>query len=525
MSNEAAEFVSSVTEQVKPLTIEYHRAGWQAATTGTEEANQRETEAQAELLRFWADPDRFQRAKDLRAAGSDDPLIARQLELIYLEAARHQQDESTIEKLTQLEAQVRQAYYNFRAVIDGEQVSDNELDRMLEESTDSDEVQQAWLASKQVGAEVADVIRELARTRNQAAQANGYRDHFERSLLLDEIDEDELLALFEQLKEATDGPYAQLKAQIDRARAERFAVPADELGPWHFGDRFFQRAPALGELDLDAPFKGQDPVELALASYDEWGLEVRDILDRSDLYPREGKNQHAFCLDIDREGDVRTLNNLEPTRRWAKTLLHELGHAVYDKFIDRDLPWLLREPPHILSTEAIAILMESAVADPAWLDRRLDLGGGDAEQLAKAARGRRRAEQLIFTRWVLVMTKFERALYQDPDRDLDNLWWQLKERYQSLRKPAGRSAPDWAAKYHVALAPVYYHNYELGHLFRAQLQEQLQQKFGGLAPEPAVGAWLRENVFATGSRQAWFEHVVSATGEPLSPRAFVEGLA
>ena len=58
----------------------------------------------------------------------------------------------------------------------------------------------------------------------------------------------------------------------------------------------------------------------------------------SDLYARDGKSQHAFCIDIDREGDVRVLCNVEPNERWMETMLHEFGHAVYDRERDRDAP-------------------------------------------------------------------------------------------------------------------------------------------------------------------------------------------
>jgi peptidyl-dipeptidase A len=254
-------------------------------------------------------------------------------------------------------------------------------------------------------------------------------------------------------------------------------------------------------------------------------MEVRDILERSDLYARSGKNQHAFCLDLDREGDIRTLNNLEPNHRWSQTLLHELGHAVYDKHIDPSLPWLLRRPPHTLSTEAIALMMGALTFDREWLIQVAEAPAAEAERLSRAARQRERAERLIFTRWCLVMTHFERALYEDPERPLDHLWWDLVERFQELRRPDGREAPDWAAKYHVALAPVYYQNYELGHLVTAQLQERLRQAVGGLTGRPKAGEWLRERFFRPGARQDWSHHVAAAAGEPLNPQYFVRAVS
>jgi peptidyl-dipeptidase A len=176
-----------------------------------------------------------------------------------------------------------------------------------------------------------------------------------------------LQRLFTELEASSEAPYAALKAEIDRKRASIFGLRPEDLRPWHFGDPFFQRAPKTGTIDMDAIYADKDPRALAMSTYDGLGMDVRDVLARSDLYPRAGKNQHAFCIDIDRRGDVRTLNNLVPNLRWTQTLHHELGHAVYYIYIDPGLPWLLRAPSHTLTTEAIAQLMGSLVQDRRWL--------------------------------------------------------------------------------------------------------------------------------------------------------------
>jgi peptidyl-dipeptidase A len=69
-----------------------------------------------------------------------------------------------------------------------------------------------------------------------------------------------------------------------------------------------------------------------------------------------------------------------------------------------------------------------------------------------------RLRMLVFSRWAQVMYRFEKSMYEDPDQDLNKLWWDLVEKYQGLRKPEGRDMPDWAAKIHIALYPCYYHN-------------------------------------------------------------------
>ena len=525
MTDEIAQFIEATVEPLKPLEKAYNLAAWEAAVSGSPEANRREKERQAAHMRFLADPLRHATAKRLHESGkATDPLTARQLKIIYLRTGENQQDEATIQKLTRLEAEIREQYYNFRGEVGGKKSSDNELDGILSKSKDAAEVQAAWEASKQVGAQVADTVRELARVRNAAARAQGFRDHFQRSLAFNEIDEGDLLALFERLEAATHGPFAKLKTEIDAARAAHFGIPVSALRPWHYGDRFFQSPPEMREADMDALFADKDPVQLATTTYAGLGMDVRDILARSDLYAREGKNQHAFCTDIDREGDVRTLNNLEPNHRWNETLLHELGHAVYDKYLDYSLPWLLRAPPHTLSTEAMALMMGSLTYDREWLEQIVGVPAAEAARVSAAAKAQERALRLIFTRWVLVMTNFERLLYADPERDLDTLWWDLVEKYQRLTRLKGRQVPDWAAKIHVALYPVYYQNYEIGHLVAAQLQDRLRKHAGGIAGRKAAGQWLVEKFFRPGAREDWAAHVKTATGEVLNPQYFVEAL-
>ncbi len=521
--NEAQKLVHDVTEALRPLDRAWCLGEWESSTKGTEEANARNAAAQAAYMRFWSDPKLSERVERMSAAGSTRAASARKLELIRLACSKYRQSEKAIEELTRLEAEVRRHYYTYRAVVAGRTRSDNEIEVMLRDGTDSEAVREAWLASKVVGARVADAVRELARVRNRAARELGWRDHFQRSLAVDEIDEAGLLATFDALDKATLAPFRSLKERIDALRAERFGIATEELRPWHYGDRFFQEACPLGRDDASPLFDGRDPVALAAATYEGLGMDVRDILERSDLYARPGKNQHAFCINMDRSGDVRVLANALPDKRWAETMLHELGHAVYEKYLDPGLPWLLRAPSHMLTTEAVAILMGSLTVDAEWLDRILGIPEDRAERIAAGARDADRADRLLFTRWCLVMTGFERAFYEDPDRDLDGLWWDLVERHQLLRRPEGRKAPDWAAKIHIALTPVYYQNYELGQLVRAQLMDRLRAS-GGIVGRREAGQWLVEKVFRPGASLDWRRHVEEATGEPLDPRYFVESV-
>jgi peptidyl-dipeptidase A len=123
------------------------------------------------------------------------------------------------------------------------------------------------------------------------------------------------------------------------------------------------------------------------------------------------------------------------------------------------------------------------------------------------------------------MTTFERGLYAEPEGDQDRRWWELVSRFQLVTAPDGRRAPDWAAKIHVAVAPVYYQNYLYGELVASQLAAILERQCGGLVDRPQAGSFLADRVFEPGASLRWDRLVARATGEPLTTAHFGRELA
>ena len=93
-----------------------------------------------------------------------------------------------------------------------------------------------------------------------------------------------------------------------------------------------------------------------------------------------------------------------------------------------------------------------------------------------------------------------------------------------MTRPDDRRAPDWAAKIHLAAAPVYYQNYLYGELFASQLDATLRERAGGLVDRAAAGALLRDEVFAPGASLRWDALVERATGAPLTADAMARAL-
>jgi peptidyl-dipeptidase A len=521
---QAREFVEVHTAALRELVLRAHTAYWESATTGDPSAAERYARADAEVKKLHSDPAAAARIRRwVSEERMADPLLRRQLVLLDLQFTGNQLPPETIEDLSKRAAELEQVFHTFRATLDGVAVSDNEIRDILREERDNGRRRAAWLASKQVAREVAEPLRELVRRRNAAARSLGFPDYYVMSLTLQEQDEEHLFRMLEQFREASEQPFRILRAGLDGALADRFGVLREELRPWHWEDPFAQQAPAVGEVDLDRYFTELDLVELATRYFATIGLPVEEILGRSDLWEREGKSQHAFCIDMDREGDVRVLCNLRGTEHWAMVLLHELGHAVYDKYIPAELPFLLRQPAHTLSTEAIAMLMGRLTRDPGWLAETVgaELGEDERQDIARQLR----SQMLVASRWILVMVFFERELYRDPDReDLNSLWWELVERMQLLRRPEGRDEPDWASKLHLSGAPVYYHNYLLGEWMTSHITAHLERELGDRAlasGRPEVGEFLKDRLFRYGASRDWNSVLVEGTGEGLNPGYFV----
>lgn len=527
--SEFAAFVEQHVAQVRPMQTQCNHAQWNLYTTGEKAYEEESARLEAALRKLYANPTEYGMVRGAHEGGFlHDPLLARQGRLLCHAYLANQMPPADIDRIVALEKEIESEFNNYRARLGDEEFSDNQIKDILRDSTDEPRRRAAWEGAKQIGARVAERVLRLVHLRNDSARRLGYRDFYAMHLELQDLDEDRLFVLLDDLAARTDGVWKEFKAGLDATLGERLGADPDALQPWHYSDPFFQELPHVGDFSLDPFFAEKRLEDLTTRFYDAIGLDIRDILARSDLYEKPGKSQHAFCFDLDHAGDVRVLCNLASDEYWMSTMLHEFGHAVYDKYVDPTLPYLLREPAHILFTEAVAMFMGRLVKNARWLARYAEVPEEAARQAQAALDAQTRQQLLVFVRWGLVVVHFERAMYADPDRDLNALWWHLVERFQGVRPPEGRNAPDWAAKIHLSTAPVYYQNYVLGEMVASQMLHHLESKVltggGELVADRRVGQWFVEQIFRPGSRAHWEEILAEATGEALNPRYLVDGL-
>ncbi len=510
-------FLETFVPQVARKSRQLNKALWVLETTGSSDAADLKAELDTEVRLMFSDKETYEKLLEWDKEISD-PLLKRQINVLIRTFKQNLIPKALLEEIAQKEAALSQSYAAFRPNMDGKALSENDIREVLKKENDPEKRKKVWEASKEIGQMLAPQILHLVDLRNRAAKSLGYTDYFRMQLYLQEVDEKWLFKTLDALAKESDPAYLETLRLIEEAQLKRFHVA--DLGPPAWGDPFCQEDP-LETRELDLLVDGVDISGASQNFYQKMGVDVDSILKRSDMYEREGKNQHAFCINIDREGDVRTLNNVKSSIKWLETVLHELGHAIYELGFDQQLPWLLREPPHMITTEAMALI---AGRQAYRYDALRHLVGGSKEAILQKADQSLKRRQLIFSRWVLVMTYFESELYRNPSQDLNRLWWQLVERFQKIKTPAGREKKwDWAAKYHIGLAPVYYFSYLLGEMFASAIEETLKQKTGSQdLTSWQAGRFLQEKLFAPGNSLSWSALIENVTSKPLSGDAWIK---
>ena len=515
-------FLDELTQSLQSKSKALCLASWNLETHGSKANAEEVAKLDQKLGLFFADEEKYRFIKEFKETGNiTSPHLLRILKLLEVDFKNHQVPHELIEKMAQLESELSHSYVCFRVDHDGKKLGENDLIDCLKNEADLEKRRQIWLSMKKIGHQQAPGILKLVKLRNQKAHRLGYSDFYQMQLKSQEVDKKWLFDFLQDFAQDSKQAYQQVCDEIEESLCKKFQVKPASLGPWAWNDPFCQEDPLEDSTDEGA-LQGVDLVSYARQFFHSMGFEIDSTLSRSDLYERENKNQHAFCTHIDRLGDIRILTNLRPNLRWLDTLFHELGHAVYEQGYDTKLPWLLKTPPHMITTEAIALIMGRSAYDPQVLKQlNPQFDTASLERITQSTRRR----QLIFSRWVLVMAHFEANLYQNPEQDLNKLWWSLVQQHQKIIPPSHRSDHfDWACKYHVGLAPVYYHSYLLGEFFASMLAHHFheQSESSTLYGQTYVSEFLNEKLFAPGNSVRWDRLIEQVVQKPLDYHHWIE---
>ncbi len=526
--NALRSILEKVEKQLTTLRTRKEKTYWKASLTGSENDFAAAEKVEIAYRMKLANQELFDELTGrLSDPGVQDLLIRRWATLMLLEIAPNRLPEETIRNLVVREKELENIVNSFRPEIAGETVTTNKIVEILRTSDDIALRKEAWEASKAIGPQLADKIRELVKARNLSARQLGFPDFYRMKLELQEIDEVRLFSSLGRFASLSEDAYRRQKARLDRLLADHFEIEAIDLTPWHYADPFFQEVPPVFGVNTDPFYQDKKTLEWTRKYFKKIGLPIDSILKKGDYYEKEGKDPHAFCLDVDRDGDVRVLLNLQDNAYWAGAALHEFGHAVYNLNTDKSLPYTLRQPAHIAASEGVAMFFGRLARDTEWMVDQFGLSGEQIREIERPLLEEQRMQMAVTGRWMLVMIHFERGLYRDPDYDQQSRWWDLVQRFQLIRRPPERKDDqDWAAKLHISIAPVYYHNYLLGEWLASQYHFALMRDLKLNPPvvwadNKGIGSWFKEKLFRHGAMWGLNELTRNATGSVPQPDAFV----
>lgn len=561
---------SNVREEASLFLDQYHRrylplytasalAEWDANTRiveGDSTASSRVRQANEALAAYTGSVGVIERATQLldrRETLSD--LQVRQLDaILYAAASSPQTVAPLVAERIAAEAAQTDRLYGYAFTLNGEEVTPNQLDATLRESTDLDARRAAWEASKDVGPVLTDGLVELRRLRNGVVQTLGYDDYFAYQTANYDLSPDEMVALMQQLNAELRPLYRELHTWARHTLAERYGEPVPEYLPAHWlPNRWGQDWSALVEvegLDIDGALALRTPewvVEQSERFYVSLGFDPmpRSFYTRSSLYPLpEGtpykKNTHASAWHLDLQNDVRSLMSVETNADWYETTHHELGHIYYYlAYTNPDVPPVLRGGANRAYHEAVGSLMGLASLQPRFVDA-IGLVPGARAPDGVAAQLREALNYAVFIPFSAgTMTLFEHDLYANdlPEAQWNARWWELAKEYQGIVPPdsarAAVGAPynDAATKTHINDDPAQYYDYALSNVLLFQLHDHIAREILDEDPRDTnyygrteVGDFLK-TILTPGATVDGNALLEQATGERLTARPMLEYFA
>lgn len=234
------------------------------------------------------------------------------------------------------------------------------------------------------------------------------------------------------------------------------------------------------------------------------GFTIDDIDKKSDIWYRKEKinNSFFFCVDFD-NADFRIYSNSEPVAQSLNPLLHEFSHALSYQSVDKNIPYFL-QPPHSIISEGVGLYFDSKVYTSEIVQGRLGLPCLEKNIFF---RNFSNPSRLLILRKLLRNIKFEKAIYENPDQDFNELWWKLNKEYLFIDPAPSERLPEWMTSFHIINGVGVNVNYLFALIYAAQLEHYFPDD--QFAP-------IKEKVMKYGNSVVWYELIRLSTGEPLN---------
>ena len=538
------EFLDNAENKLLALSVESNRASWVYSTYITEDTELLAAQASARLIAATMDFAKASRRYLSDTLAGDQRRKTEQLRLHLSLVAPS--DPRETEELSHLVASMEGTYAKGRHVRRGlTEPSDLQaLSRVLSESRDPAQLEDAWSGWHRVGRAIRPDFQRYVDLANRGARELGFADMGEMWRSKYDMLPVEFEREVDRLWHQVEPLYRSLHAYVRHRLAETYGsklvpehgpIPAHLLGnmwaqSWEeIAPLLTSSGPADG-VDLTKALVARGTTAVEMVRYAErffvsLGLDPlpssfweRSMLER----PRDREVVcHASAWDIDLVDDLRIKMCTEITGEDFSTVHHELGHAYYSRAYSRQ-PFLFRNSAHDGFHEALGDTIALSVT-PEYL-RRIGLGEGHSQPTDHLGLLLRRALQKVaFLPFALAVDRWRWRVFsgQVLPTEYNRAWWEIRRTFQGIAPPADRGEEEFdaGAKYHVP-ASVPYMRYFLAHILQFQFHRALVREAGESGPvhrasifgSPEAGRRLRE-MMEMGASREWPDALEAVTGE------------
>jgi len=419
-----------------------------------------------------------------------------------------------------------------------------ELEKILANSRDPARLKEAWTGWHAQAPSYKQTYVDFIALSNKGAREMGFADTgaMWRSQydMPPEAFAGEMERIWQQVKPLYDSLHTYTRYKLRQAYGKD-VVPATGPIPAHlFGNMWSQQwdhiypllkpATQAGSYDLSKVLAERKTTPKEMTAYAErfytsLGMEklpdsfwTRSLLTK----PRDRDVVcHASAWPLDGKDDVRIKMCITPTEEDFKVIHHELGH-VYYFLAYRKQPLLFQNGAndgfHEAIGDTVALSMTPGYFKQLGLMDKDPEPGTEIGELLQTA-----LEKVAFLPFAYSVDKWRWDVYAGKIKpeDFDKTWWESREQYMGVSRPAPMVAGgfDAGAKYHVA-ANVSYARYFLARMLQFQFHRALCKEAGYTGPlhrcsiygNQKAGAKLQQ-MLSMGAQKPWPEALKAVSGE------------
>ena len=504
-AEDARKFIEDAEQKLLALSVDAARADWIKSTYITDDtetvAAKLDERAINATVAYAKQATRFDGLKL-------DPVTDRKIKLLKLSLTlATPSDPKESEELTRIAAGMEGMYGKGKYCPGGPQSCKDleELSKIMAESRDAKQLLDAWTGWHAIARPMRKDFVRYVELSNRGAQQLGFKDNGAMWRSKYDMPPDDFSKELDRLWEQVRPLYVSLHAYVRSRLREKYGdiVPASGPIPAHLlGNMWAQDwdniypllAPANADpgYDLTALLKQRNTDWKQMVKYGEsfftslgFAPLPETFWERSlFLKPRDRDVVcHASAWDIDNVNDVRLKMCIDITGEDFLTIHHELGHNFYQRAYSRQAP-SFRDSANDGFHEAIGDTIALSVT-PEYLVKIGLLNKAPDASKDIGLLLHRALEKIAFLPFGLVIDQWRWKVFSGeiPPEKYNETWWQLREKYQGVAPPVGRSEMDFdpGAKYHVA-ANVPYMRYFLADILQFQFHRALSKAAGCKEP-------------------------------------------